>query len=179
MVVHRDYLALTATVLVAALSLSAPALACMPQLMVPSTTPKAGEACAVTWTLTGIRAVGLSPARVLETGLVVQEIYDGNACYWEANLLVHDCAAGTAMVIGPDMRELMTEPRETGIDRIAAGIDSGALADLATLARRAVAEGYPPALTVPAGSAIAVDGQAVDISCACATYFPGSAGAGR
>jgi len=151
-----------------------PALACMPQLMTPSDTPDAGEACALQWTLAEMRAVGLGPARVLDSGLIVQDVFDGNACYWEANLLVHDCAAGVAIVVGPDNRELMLEPRETGIDRIAAALESGVLTQLTALAGVAQAEGYPPALTVPSGSAIAVNGQTIDISCACATLFQGS-----
>ena len=155
-------------------TLGSPALACLPQMLTPSSTPKVGEACAISWTLTDIHVVGLTEATVLPSGLIVQDIYDGNACYWEANLLVHDCAAGVAIVVGPDNRELMLEPRETGIDRIAAALESGVLTQLTALAGVAQAEGYPPALTVPSGSAIAVNGQTIDISCACATLFQGS-----
>lgn len=168
-----------ATILGGLTAMTGPALACMPVMMTPSATPTPGEACAISWTLTEIRAAGLSPVTDLGDGLVMQHVYDGNACYWESNLLVQDCATGTAMVIGPDDRALMDEPRETGIDRIAAALQIGAIAGLAPVAGLAATEGYPPALTLATDATISVNGQSMAISCACATFYPDMPGASQ
>lgn len=154
-----------------------PGLACSPVPFVPAPGPAAGERCSEVWYLSEIRAVGLSPATDLGGALIAQDIFDGNACYWEANLLVHDCARGAALVIGADDRALMTEPRETGIDRIAGALEQaaarGARMTLEELAAAAAAEGYGTVLTVPRGRAIEVNGQRLAIDCACARLYPG------
>lgn len=154
-------------------------VACSPVLFTPAPAPVAGEDCAIAWYLTEIRAVGLGPATDLGGGFVVQDIFDGNACYWEADLIVFDCGGGAGLVIGPDARALMAEPRETGIDRIAAGLAAGAAAGRApvldALAAAAASEGYaaPLALRLGRDHEVEVNGQRVGIDCACATFYPG------
>jgi hypothetical protein len=142
----------------------------MPQLMEPSATPTRGEGCAIRYTLTGIRAVGLSPVTDLGNGRVMQDIFDGNACHWQAYLLVQDCTTGQALVIGPDRMELSDTMPETGIDRIVALLQAGQLTDLA-----AIPTGdYPASITLAAGARISINGQPLDTSCACTTFYPGA-----
>jgi hypothetical protein len=153
----------------ALVALAAPALACMPAPMTPTAGPVAGEGCSQSHVLTEIRAVGLSPMQVLAGGLVLQDLYDGNGCYWEANLVVTDCAAGQMLVIGPDARDLQTEPRQTGIDRIAAWLEGqGAGVDLTAVAARAVQEGYAAPLQAAVGARLSINGAGVATGCACA-----------
>lgn len=148
--------------------LGAPVLACMPVLMVPTAAPVPGEGCSQSHVLTEIRAVGLSPMQDLGNGLIVQDIYDGNACYWEANLLVHDCAAGQMLVIGPDARSLDTEPRQTGIDRIAAWMAAEAASPgLQAVAARAGQEGYGAPLQAAVGARLSINGAGLATGCAC------------
>lgn len=154
---------------------AAPALACSPMPFTPSEMPEVGEACAFVTYLTEYRAVGLSEILVTAGGLYRQDIFDGNGCYWEANLLIQDCAAGQMLVIGPDMRDLMHEPRETGIDRIVARIDveSLTLDQIADLAR---SEDYETRLRLDAGARLSVNGQGLPTRCGCETFSPPSAG---
>jgi hypothetical protein len=162
-----------ATTLAGLTAMTSPALACSPALETASATPTMGEACAINWTLSEIRSVGLTPVTDLGGGRVMQFIYDGNACYSESNLLVQDCATGTAVVIGPDDLTWMDEqPRETGIDRIAAALRVGAIAGLEPVAGLAMTEGYPPALMLTTDATISINGQSLAISCACATFYP-------
>lgn len=147
-----------------------PALACSPVLFTPSETPVYGERCAIVTHVDPIRAVGLSALTDLGRGFAFQDVFDGNACYWEANLLVHDCASGEMLVIGEDDRALMTEPRQTGIDRITEAMQSaGATLSLDALSAMAEAEGYATRLRVPAGTRLSVNGHGVPTSCACDT----------
>jgi len=147
-----------------------PALACSPVLFTPSETPVYGERCAIVTHVDPIRAVGLSSLTDLGQGLAYQDIFDGNACYWEANLLVHDCSAGEILVIGEDNRALMTEPRETGIDRIVEAMQSaGTPMTLDALSAMAEAEGYATRLRLTAGTRLSVNGHGVPTNCACDT----------
>ncbi len=151
------------------------AQACSPVGFTPSEMPEVGEACAFTTYLTETRAVGLSEITVTAGGLYRQDIFDGNGCYWEANLLIQDCAAGQMLVIGPDMRDLMHEPIETGIDWIVARIDVEDLSldQIADLARR---EGYETRLRLAAGARLSVNGQGLPTRCGCETYSPPTSG---
>gem|GEM_PF-6824521 len=157
------------------MGLGAPAPACSPVLFTPSQMPEVGEDCAFVTYLTEIRAVGLSSITVTAGGLYRQDIFDGNACYWESDLLVQDCAAGQMLVIGQDDRSLMQEPRETGIDRIVARIDAEALTldQIEALAR---AEGYETRLRLAAGARLSVNGEGLPTRCGCETYTPPSGG---
>ena len=157
---------------VVALLAAGPAFACSPGMMTPSLTPERGDGCAINWTLSEIRAVGLSPVTDLGNGRIMQFIFDGNACYLESDLLVQDCATAAAIVVGPDNIGAATESGETGIDRIAASLESGALADLAGVTAQAAAEGYPAVLTLETNDNISVNGHVVNISCGCETYYP-------
>ncbi|MCL4187330.1 MAG: hypothetical protein KJZ85_06945 [Rhodobacteraceae bacterium] len=170
----------SAAAMAAALALAPGAgLACSPVPFTPAPGPVAGGGCSVVFYLTEIRAVGLGPAKDLGQGLVMQDIFDGNACYWEANLIVLDCAARRALVIGHDDRALMAEPRETGIDRIAADLAAAAAAGRAPvlddIAAAAAAEGYATrlALQLDRERNIEVNGQRIAIDCACAAFYPG------
>lgn len=146
-------------------------LACSPVPFTPSAMPVLGEACEFTTFLGEYRAVGLSAITATAGGFYRQDIFDGNACYWEADLLIQDCAAGQMLVIGPDMRDLMHEPRETGIDRITARIDAEALT-LDQIEALAVAEGYETHLRLAAGTRLSVNGDGLPTRCACETYAP-------
>lgn len=154
-------------------------VACSPVPFAPAPAPAAGADCALAWYLSEIRAVGLGPATDLGGGFVVQDIFDGNACHWEANLIVQDCGGRAGLVIGHDTRALMDEPRETGIDRIAAGLAAAAAAGRAPvlddIAAAAAAEGYATrlALQLDRDREIEVNGQRIAIDCACAAFYPG------
>lgn len=164
---------MTPRLLLAAIASLAPsaALACSPAPFTPSAMPVVGEACEFTTYLTEYRAVGLSAITTTAGGLYRQDIFDGNACYWELDLLIQDCAAGQMLVIGPDHRDLMTEPRNTGIDRITARIDAEALT-LDQIEALAVAEGYETHLRLAAGTRLSVNGDGLPTRCACETYAP-------
>ena len=151
--------------------LPAAALACSPAPFTPSAMPVVGEACEFTTFLGEYRAVGLSAITATAGGLYLQDIFDGNACYWEADLLIQDCAAGQMLVIGPDMRDLMHEPRETGIDRITARVEAEALT-LDQIEAMARAEGYETHLRLAAGARLSVNGDGLPTRCACETYAP-------
>ncbi|NKX44355.1 hypothetical protein [Roseicyclus persicicus] len=144
------------------------ALACMPVPLEVTAGPVAGEGCSQSQVLDEYRAVGLSSVTAAAGGLLMQDIYDGNACYLEANLLVIDCAAGQMLVIGPDQRSLETEPRETGIDRIAAWLGTeGPAPGFDEIAARAMREGYDAPLRAAAGARLSINGAGVDTTCAC------------
>ena len=153
----------------------AAALACSPMPFTPSEMPVIGADCAFTSYLTEYRAVGLSEITVSAGGLYRQDIFDGNACYWEANLLIQDCAAGRMLVIGPDMRDLMHEPRTTGIDRIVARMDTEEL-DLDQITELARAEGYETRLRLRTGARLSVNGHGLPTRCGCETFTPPAGG---
>jgi len=161
---------LTVAALARLVALPGAALACSPTLNTPSDRFVTGEACAMSRHVDAIRTVGLSPARDIGHGIVVQDIFDGNACYWEANLIVFDCAAGTAAIIGPDNRALMDEPRRTGIDKITDRIAAGAQS-LDAIAARAATEGYDAAPLLHVGARINVNGISMPTDCACALFY--------
>ncbi len=156
------------------------AQACSVAQMTPSDTPVYGEACAVSTVLGEFRAAGLSSATDLGGGFVRQEVIDGNACAWESNLLVHDCAGDALLVVGWEDRDMMaslSDPDfETGLMRITAGLDQaaqqGAPLRLAAIADLARAEGLPTALELSGGALISVNGYGVSTSCVCKTYYP-------
>jgi hypothetical protein len=74
--------------------------ACAPVLFTPAPVPAEGEACGViryrTEVRAVLRAVGLSRARDRGGGPVRQDIFDGNACSREENMIVHDGTRGEA-----------------------------------------------------------------------------------
>lgn len=160
-----------------AAALPGAALACSPALLEPSEVPNTGPDCAINWAVDEIRAVGLSPATDLGGGLVMQHAFDGNACYWDDALLLQDCAAGSAMLVGPDKRVLMDEPRETGLDRIRATLtgDQGA-ATLDRVADMARDEGYGAPAALAPGDTLDMNGWPLPTHCACRHFYPDLAG---
>ena len=159
----------------AALMAPGAALACSPVLFTPSETPVYGEGCQIVTYVDEIRAVGLSEVVNPGHGLVRQDIFDGNGCYWEADLLVQDCAAGQMLVIGPDNRDLMSEPQQTGIDRLVAAMDAGGVT-LDQLEAMARAEGYAATLRLATGTRLSVNGHGVPSNCACETVSTAPSG---
>jgi hypothetical protein len=150
------------------------ALACSPAPFTPSATPVAGPNCALRIDLNEYDIVALGPATRTPSGLIVQELSDGNACYTRFNLVVHDCAAGQVMVIGTEHFDLMRameqnpEGRPTGLERIRdAGLAAGGPRDLAGFAALSQAEGYGTPATLRPNQSLRFGDRTLPLSCAC------------
>lgn len=144
--------------------------ACEPSVATPSDVFTAGPSCAMSRAVDETRSVALLPANDAGDGIVFQMVFDGNACAWQEKLIVYDCNSGNGVVIGTDYRNLMAELEVTGIDRMI-GRMAGGGQTLAAIAARAPAEGYGPAISLPAGARISVNGIVMPTDCACALLY--------
>jgi hypothetical protein len=144
--------------------------------MTPSPQPVQGAGCSYYHILTESRSVGLSEAVDLGSGLVLHHATDGNACYREWNLVLHDCTARELVVVGPDRADYL--PADSGASmyalfaRIEAEAAAGRPMTLDALTDAAVASGYAPPLRVPVGTTLSINGHRVPTACACATFYP-------
>lgn len=122
-----------------------------------------------------------SPAWDLGQGRVAQLFGDRNACDLNSSAMVTQCTTGARVALGPDVQ-------------MAQGDDSGALADIkVSMLGRGQLRLDAPIYDLAAGAARAgldvrwieeawqapapVFAQWADVTCACATFYPGSEGA--
>lgn len=155
------------------------ALACSIIDFTPSDGPVRGAACSHTYYVSTSRAVGLSEASDLGGGLVVQHATDGNACYREWNIVLHDCTAREVLVIGPARADYPWDPEPPMFalfERIEAAAAAGRPLSLDALAGLASAAGYGNALRVPVGTRLSINGYQVPSDCACDTFYPRASG---
>ncbi len=166
-------------VAVAAISfgiLSVPATACSIGEMTPSDQPQRGADCSYHHIPTTIRAVGLSAAVDLGGGFVLQHATDGNACYREWNIVVHDCNVGSLVVVGPTRADYGSEdvaaPMYDILERIESNARAGRPMSLDALAGLARSNGYSDTLQVRVGTRLSINGYTVPSDCACETFYP-------
>ena len=155
------------------------ALACSIVEYTPSNGPVREASCAYTYYVDTARAVGLSEASDLGGGIVMQHATDGNACYYEWNIVLHDCTAREVLVIGPARADYPLDPLPPmfGIaERIEAAAEAGRPPNLETLAGMAAAVGYGHGLRVPVGTRLSINGYTVPSDCACDTFYPRASG---
>ncbi len=154
--------------------LAAPAAACMPAPHEPSEIPVPGEGCALSYRTSEIGMVGLGVALDLGDGWVSQPVFEGNACHWQARLVVTDCASGRAVVAGPESLSVMDAPGESKIDRFEARVQALPSRTPATVARAAA----PLEAGEIAAAGFALEGRPLPLECGCKLHYPGSPGAG-
>jgi hypothetical protein len=159
---------------------SVPAIACSIVDMTPSDQPMRGANCSYYHIATTIRAVGLSEAVDLGGGFVIQHATDGNACYREWNIVVHDCNARSLVVVGPARDDYGPEQAEVPMYDIFNRIESDAAAghpmSLAALTSLADSYGYAGTLRTAVGTRLSINGYNVPSDCACDTFYPGLGG---
>ncbi len=171
-----QYLAVAAGVL-----LATPALACSPAPMQPSTVAKKGEACSVTHTVSEYETAALSKVTRLEGGFLLQETYEGNACNGESSLVVTDCNSGEAMLLGPQIFDLMMGGTTGKMDELAEDLTLRAAAGNLTLdaAEKAGTKvGMPAFARAKTADRIKMLGRSFRLDCGCKLFYPGSPGAG-
>ncbi len=155
---------------------SVPAIACSIGDMTPSDQPQRGASCGYYHIPTTIRAVGLSEAVDLGGGFVLQHATDGNACYNEWNIVVHDCNVGSLVVVGPTRAdygaEVVAAPMYDILERVESDARAGRPMSLDALVGLARSNGYSDTLQVPVGTRLSINGFSVPTDCACETFYP-------
>jgi hypothetical protein len=152
-----------------------PVSACSIVDMTPSDQPVRGQNCSYTHIPTTIRAVGLSEAVDLGGGFVLQHATDGNACYREWNIIVHDCNQGSLVVVGPARADYGDEapvPMYDIFERIQSDAAAGRPMSLDSLTSLATSLGYSGTLQVPVGTRLSINGYSVPSDCACRAFYP-------
>lgn len=162
-----------------AFALPGAALACNIVPIVPSATPERRANCSYTHLVSEIRAVRLSEAVDLGGGFVLQYALDGNACYHERNIVLHDCAARDLVVVGPERADYPWDPEPPMFDiqeRIQTEAEAGQPMTLTALTELAQSHGYADTLRVSVGTRLSINGYSVPSNCACDTYYPRASG---
>ena len=155
------------------------ALACSIIEFTPSDGPVRGASCSYTYYVNTARAVGLSEASDLGGGYVIQHATDGNACYREWNVVLHDCTTRNVLVIGSARADYPWDPEPPMydlFDQVETAAAAGRPLTLDALAGLAAAAGYGNALRVPVGTRLSINGYRVPSDCACDTFYPRASG---
>lgn len=174
---------LRAVLMAAGLGLAAaPALACSPAPASPVGVPAEGPGCGYQIALSPFDSVHLGAAERLRGGLSLQALSRGNGCYAQLSLVVLDCAAGRAAVIGPEAFDLMASlgqdpgamtALESIHNRALDALKSGSVQTLDDFIALSRAQGLGEPQMLGTTEGLHFDGQSVPLSCACATARDG------
>jgi len=151
------------------------ALACSPAPLAVGRTAIPGEECTLNWAVGEYRLIALGKLDRLPGGSALQFALDGNACHGSERLVVHDCAAGKTVVIGPEPYDMMDLQDDTGLQRIADALrDGGGGAQRAV--ELALAEGYDRPESLAPDGTLSFRDRSLPATCACDTYDPDNPG---
>lgn len=158
-----------------AVLLAAPALACSPAEMVPSAKPVRGENCAVSHTVSEIDVAALGEVTKLSNGFLLQESFEGNACYAETSLLVIDCNKGQVALLGPQTFDLMNGGPQGQMEQL--GRDLEKLSGKGKLSLDAAAKAgakrkLPQFASAKTKDRIEMMGRKFALDCGCKTFYP-------
>jgi hypothetical protein len=167
-----------AVVMMAGVIAAGPALACMPEVMAAEKAPRRGAQCAVEYRPGGVNIIGLGPAVDMGNDIVVQAAFDTTGCSGEAHLVVSDCAADKALVLGTynwvamdgtEEPNPLTRLEYSVRDAVAQGLSDV----LAVAEERARGLGLTHVLRVAPRDRIDMNGTILGLGCGCRTYYPG------
>lgn len=166
------------TVILAAGAGPQAASACSPAAHPPSVRPETGPECDWSFRTGDYEAVSLSGLTDLGGGVIAQRLREGNACSFEASLLVTDCKSGEAMLFGPDRVTLMEGNTSLPVLRLLDRLEKrprGSFASLSAVLAQAEASGVRTSVSVPKGSELRFGGKVrMPLHCGCATLYPGA-----
>ncbi|MCC5976331.1 MAG: hypothetical protein JJT81_20105 [Rubellimicrobium sp.] len=162
-------------VLIAAMALPEPLLACNFALYDPADKVELGEACAATWTLKTDRRVMLSPAVDLGQGMTLQDVRDGHDCGYEFSLIVHDCHSAGVLLVGSEIHSRSRESDEADLAELARHI-AEARPTLDEIEVMAAADGHQVIERRISGQQVDVAGFALPTGCACSIFYDGGGG---
>ncbi|MBJ2151967.1 hypothetical protein [Paracoccus sp. IB05] len=175
---------------IAATQAVSPALACSVDMSGYSNLAKHGKNCAISWQTAPAQSVSLSEAKAIGVGFVVQTTFEGFACGGAVNYVVQDCAAGRALVLGPEILDTeKAEPENyVAFDDLLAREGARPGFGLGGVARLADERGMNTAqeVSISSGrlhlSAPGPDGEMttriMKLDCGCKTLFPEMGGKG-
>ena len=155
-----------------------PVLACSPAVSTPSNVPQRGENCELSYQVSEIDIVGLGQARDLGNGFVIQSAYEGNGCFGETSMIVTDCAAGRARVLGTyswsvDGYEARPSRLERMVGKVEAAVSAGGPDALDRAEAAARQAGFNDVLNLRTSDRIKVRGKLLGLTCACKSFYPG------
>jgi hypothetical protein len=161
--------------------LAAPALACMPGGLTPGKAVK-GPECSVAQVTSEVMTVGLTEARDLTAGVVVQRTYETDGCGNEQTLIVLLCGQDQAVILGTETFHVMMLPDEMKNHGVLDGMEkwirqaTRKKMELTPQMLKAEARkrGLDLALDLPASGKIKMAGKRFSLACGCKTYYPAS-----
>lgn len=158
-----------------AVLLAAPAHACSPAPMEPSSKVELGETCSARSVVTEIDFAELSTVTDLPGGFLLQETYEGNVCSGEASLIVFDCNTGKAVLLGPQRYDLMQGGPQGEMDLLHKDLTDAAakgMLSLETAAKAGAKRKLPQFATARTKDRLEMMGRNFALGCGCKTFYP-------
>jgi hypothetical protein len=170
---HAPTVAMVAWVVIA---WSGAADACSPMTHARSDMAHTGDGCAVYWLPNEIDSVGLTPVTDLGNGYLLQTAFQGNACYGTSHGVLMNCAAGQALVFGPETHDIMADPGTSVFQdvsgKIAAAAAGGQPMTLNEAEAASAEAGLTALLRVNVTDSFNRYGISIPLDCGCRTYYP-------
>ena len=156
--------------------------ACAPGDPYESLTPIHGDKCSVSYPQSEYKSVSLFQASDLGAGFVLQPLGINNVCSQYAMSVVYDCNDNNALVFGgvdlawgvsgKQDRYNKNNPLIRLINQVKEKADNGQQLTLMDISKRATHKRLHVNSLVNLNNDIEVDGQRINLRCACNLYYP-------
>lgn len=171
---RRAALILTAVLVVPVALAPRPALACSPSPRTVSPEPVRGPSfCEYRIDLNETDVLRLSPLAGIPREAGLMSVFHGNGCLNRQDLVVIDCAAGSALLVGPEAGGMEAErpPFGTGLEAVMApleqALDEGEGIDPARVTALAHDQGFDAPVVLALSEGLARDGHVLPLDCLC------------
>ena len=162
------------------------AYACEPMLMKPSNRLERLENCAARIQYGTTSSAGLSEAKDLGAGFVLQVMRDGEACGGdEIEQVVQDCNSGRVALFGEEYGPFwIVDPdsppvaSDVLIEKVLAASAKGKPLSVDEILAKAAKAGIKYRLEAETRSTLAINGYKFRLGCGCKTFYPDLPGAG-